>query len=80
MTIPDFPKDVSGHDAQEGDSGEPHEDLDQGAADGDDTGQPVTVVDLGERGVVVKPFEKSDIPNLTIFDLYSINSLVSEVE
>ena len=71
VTLPDIPKDVSGHDAQEGEPGEPHEDRDQGAADGDNTGQPVTVVDLGEKGVVVKLIEKSGIPNLTIFDLYT---------
>ena len=49
MTIPDFPKDVSGHDAQEGVQEEPDEDLDPVAADGQDTGQPVAVVDLGEK-------------------------------
>ena len=49
MTIPDFPKDVSGHDAQEGVQEEPDEDLDPVAADVQDTGQPVTVVDLGEK-------------------------------
>ena len=71
MTIPDFPKDVSGHDAQEGVQEEPDEDLDPVAADVQDTGQPVTVVDLGEKGVVVKLIEKSGIPNLTIFGLYT---------
>ena len=71
VTLPDIPKDVSGHDAQEGEPGEPHEDRDQGAADGDDTGQPVTVVDLGEKRRGSKPIEKSDIPNFTIFGLYT---------
>ena len=49
VTLPDIPKDVSGHDAQEGEQEEPHEDRDPGAADGQDTGHPVTVVDLGEK-------------------------------
>ena len=71
MTIPDFPKDVSGHDAQEGEQEEPHEDRDPGAADGQDTGQPVAVVDLGEKRRGSKFPEKSDIPNLTIFDLHT---------
>ena len=70
MTIPDFPKDVSGHDAQVGEQDELDEDHDPVAADVQDTGQPVTVVDLGEKGVVVKPIEKSGILNLTIFDLH----------
>ena len=70
MTIPDFPKDVSGHDAQEGVQEEPDEDLDPVAADVQDTGQPVTVVDLGEKRRGSKFPEKSDIPNLTIFGLY----------
>ena len=70
MTIPDFPKDVSGHDAQEGVQEEPDEDLDPVAADVQDTGQPVTVVDLGEKRRGSEFPEKSDSPNLIIFDLY----------
>ena len=62
-TIPDSPKDVKGHDAQEGDT----EELDvvraPAAADGQATGQPVTVVDLGEKRLGSKLPEKSDIPN-----------------
>ena len=71
VTIPDIPKDVSGHDAQEGELGEPDGDLDTAAADEHDTGRPVPVVDLGEKRRGSKLPEKSDIPNLTIFDLYS---------
>ena len=71
MTIPNFPKDVSGHDAQEGEQEEeePDEDRDPVAADVQDTGQPVTVVDFGEKRRDSKFTEKSDIPNLTIFGL-----------
>ena len=73
MTIPDLPKDVSGHDAQEGEQEEeePDEDRDPVAADVQDAGQPVTVVDLGEKRRGSKFTEKSDIPNLTIFGLYT---------
>ena len=71
MTIPDFPKDVSGHDAQEGEQEETHEDRDPGAADGQDTGQPVAVVDLGEKRRGSKFPEKLDSPNLIIFNLYT---------
>ena len=69
-TIPEIPKDVIGHDAQEGDSEEIDEDLDLAADDGQDTGQPVTVVDLGEKRRGSKLFNKSDIPNLTIIGVY----------
>ena len=50
------------------------EDRDLTAADGHDTGQPVTVVDLGEKRRGSKFIEKSDIPNLTIFGLYNVGS------
>ena len=76
MTIPNFPKDVSGHDAQEGEQEEPDEDCDPVAADVQDTGQPVTVVDLGEKRRGSKFTEKSDIPNLTIFGLYTCQILM----
>ena len=71
VTIPDIPKDVGGHDAQEGELEEPDGDLDPVAADEHDTGQPVTVVDLGEKRRGSKFPEKSDSPNLIIFDLYT---------
>ena len=48
VTIPDIPKNVSGHDAQ-GELEEPDGDLDPAAADEHATGQPVPVVDLGEK-------------------------------
>ena len=66
VTIPDIPKE----DAQEGELEEPDGDLDTAAADEHDTGQPVPVVDLGEKRRGSKLPEKSDIPNLTIFGLY----------
>ena len=62
-TIPDPPKDVKGHDAQEGDTEELDVVRDPAAADGQTTGQPVTVVDLGEKRLGSKLPEKSDIPN-----------------
>ena len=71
VTIPDIPKDVSGHGAREGELEEPDGDLDTAAADEHDTGQPVPVVDLGEKRRGSKLPEKSDIPNLTIFGLYT---------
>ena len=71
MTIPDFPKDVSGHDAQVGEQDELDEDHDPVAADVQDTGQPVTVVDLGEKRRGSKFPEKLDSPNLIIFNLYT---------
>ena len=70
VTIPEIPKDVCGHNALEGDPEERDEDRDLAAADGQDTGQPVTVVDLGEKRRGSKLFNKSDIPNLTIIGLY----------
>ena len=70
VTIPDIPKDVGGHDAQEGELEEPDGDLDPVAAVEQETGQPVPVVDLGEKRRGSKLPEKSDIPNLTIFDLH----------
>ena len=45
VTIPDIPKE----DAQEGELEEPDGDLDPAAADEHATGQPVPVVDLGEK-------------------------------
>ena len=71
VTIPDIPKDVSGHDAQEGELEEPDGDLDPVAADEHDTGQPVTVVDLGEKRRGSKFPEKLDSPNLIIFNLFT---------
>ena len=71
VTFPDIPKDISGQDAQEGELEEPDGDLDPAAADEHATGQPVPVVDLGEKRRGSKLLEKSDIPNLTIFGLYT---------
>ena len=71
-TIPDSPKDVKGHDAQEGDTEELDVVRDPAAADGQATGQPVTVVDLGEKRLGSKLPEKSDIPNSP----YSASTLV----
>ena len=72
-TIPDFPKDVKGHDAQEGDTEELDVVRDPAAADGQATGQPVTVVDLGEKRLGSKLPEKSDIP----ISPYSTSTLCS---
>ena len=74
-TIPDSPKDVKGHDAQEGDTEELDVVRDPAAADGQATGQPVTVVDLGEKRLGSK-LREVGYSDLTIFGLYTcqINS------
>ena len=76
VTIPDIPKDVGGHDAQEGELEEPDGDLDPAAADEHDTGWPVPVVDLGEKRRGSKLPEKSDIPSLTVFRPLHLSNLL----
>ena len=71
----DFPEDVDGHDAHKGDPEEPGEEIVAGADDSD-VGQPEAGVAQGEKALVV--IEKSDIPNLTVFDLNTCQILCEE--
>ena len=59
MTIPDFPKDVSGHDAQVGEQDEPDEDHDPVAADGIDDQNIVSLIVMLSKVELAKSFVKS---------------------
>ena len=61
--LPDYPKEVAGQDAHEGDLEEVLDDEEAEAVD-QDTSQPETVTAQGETGVSKEP-EKSDFPILT---------------
>ena len=61
--LPDYPKEVAGQDAHEGDLEEGLDDEEAEAVD-QDTSQPETVAAQGETGVVKDP-EKLDFPILT---------------
>lgn len=61
--LPDYPKEVAGQDAHEGDLEEVLDDEEAEAVD-QDTSQPETVTAQGETGVAKEP-EKSDFPILT---------------
>ena len=63
VILPDYPKEVAGQDAHEGDLEEVLDDEEAEAVD-QDTSQPETVAAQGETGVVKDP-EKLDFPILT---------------
>ena len=69
--LPDLLKDVSGHDAHEGEPEEPGDEEKEVGADERDAGLPETAAILGEKVLGSKTLEKSDIPKLTVSDLYN---------
>ena len=71
VLLPDLLKDVSGHDAHEGEPEEPGDEEKEVGADERDAGLPETAAILGEKVLGSKTLEKSDIPKLTVSDLYT---------
>ena len=75
VLLPDLLKDVSGHNAHEGEPEEPGDEEKEVGADERDAGLPETAAILGEKVLGSKTLEKSDIPKLTVSDLYRLGKI-----